>query len=86
MKYKGSIWGWLLLYGVVAYGGYYYFYDKKRFAKKIASSGMYGGGVTALMTFDRGYLAAWAKGINDGSATFSYKNGTYNTKGGKVKR
>lgn len=78
--------GWILVYGLVGYGAYYLLTKKKRDAKMIAFSGNTTGSVERLMTFDAGYLAAWAGAVKRKDAQFTYQNKLYLTKGGAAKK
>ena len=77
---------WILVYGAVGYGAYYLLTKKKRDAKTIAFSGSTKGSVEKLMTFDRGYLAAWAKAAKNKQPEFTYNNTVYVTQGGATKK
>ena len=52
----------------------------------IAFSGNTTGSVERLMTFDAGYLAAWAGAVKRKDAQFTYQNKLYLTKGGAAKK
>lgn len=76
--------GYLFLGAIVVLGGLTFFIyhdDKKRAAKTIAKyngASSYG----KLLTMDKAYLIAWAKGLKKGNEQFSYQGKNYNTAGG----
>jgi hypothetical protein len=76
---------WVAIYGAAAYGAYYYFFNKKRYAKIIVASGNFGGGVDALANFDKPFLKSWSEASRNGQPIFFFLGKTYNTKGGRAK-
>ena len=85
MQQRNKTFMWVAIYGVVAYGAYYYFFNKKRYAKMIIKSGNYGGSEDVLTTFNKPFLKAWSSAANYGQPTFIFGGKTFNTKGGKAK-
>lgn len=54
--------------------------SKPALAKAIKSMGGTSGNVES---FDKGFLKAWKKGLENGQIKFEYKGSNYNTAGGK---
>lgn len=57
--------------------------NAKAYARHIIKLNGSTGSFAALVVMDEGYLKAWSKALAKGNKDFSYKNGTYNTQGGK---
>jgi hypothetical protein len=62
---------------------YMYSHTKRFYAAKITRLGG-SSGFAVLMTFDQGYLKAWAKAIGKAKPTFTYDGNNYNTQGGML--
>lgn len=76
---------WVLLYAAAGVGVYYYLtHNKRHYAEVVLKLGGAGGGLKALLSYDSGYVKAWAKAIKAGNNTFSYNGKTFHTKGGKA--
>lgn len=58
--------------------------DKKYYAEQIIDAGYYTSGITSLLSFDEGFLQAWAKSAKKGEPTFIYGGKSYNTQGGRI--
>lgn len=76
---------WVAVYGLVGYGVYNYFTRKKRYAKIIAGSNNYTGGVTGLLNFGTDFLKSWSEASKNNQPIFFLNGKAYNTKGGKAK-
>jgi hypothetical protein len=83
---KGKPLFYVAIYGVVAYGGYYFFFSKTAYAKKIIAGGMYSKTLNDLKGFDYGYLRAWSISTTKNEPTFTYKGKVYVTKGGLAQK
>lgn len=69
---------------IVLVGAWYLYSHTKRFyASKIVKFGG-SSGFAVLLTFDEGYLKAWAKGLSKGKETFVYNGNSYYTQGGLI--
>jgi len=79
--------GLLVSLGVVAIvAGVWYFtsHTKISYAKAIIKNNGTQGSLAVLLTFDEGYLHAWAKSLSKGRDTFTYNGKVYNTSGGII--
>jgi hypothetical protein len=77
---------WIGIYAAVAYGGYYLYFSKDRFAKQIKSLGKSAGTLETLKTFDLGFLRAWASAARKNEPNFTFKGKIYVTQGGKASK
>lgn len=75
---------WIGVYAAVAYGAYYMFFSKTKYAKQIIQFGNSEGSLDTLKSFDIGFLRSWANASKNNEKTFTYQGKSYNTKGGKA--
>lgn len=83
MKNKTLLWAGI--YAVVGYGVYYKFFSKTAYINKIIKAGKYGkagGNISALRSFDYGFLKSWGSAAAKNEEFFYYKNVKYKTQGG----
>ena len=62
---------------------YMYSHTKRAYATTIVKLGG-NSSFPSLMSFDEGYLKAWAKSLSKARDTFVYDGKVYNTQGGKL--
>lgn len=80
---KGKTLLYVGVYVAVAYGGYYFFYSKNAFAKKIIGAGKYSRSIEDLKKFDWGFLKQWSMAASKNEPNFVYKGVVYLTEGGR---
>ena len=88
MKNKKYIWIALVILGVGGYYGYKLYKKPVELTKEqsvdlIVEKGKASNRET-LLTFEEGYVKAWANGILQNKDTFTYNGKSYNTQGGKA--
>lgn len=74
---------WVIGIGGAGFSFYKLYWDtQKRYAQIIISNGYYSDAISNLLSFDKGYVKAWAKSAQSGSAQFEYMGVLYKTAGG----
>lgn len=82
------MYNWFVCVGLLVAGSCYAYKNylsKKAIAKKIVKSGKHSN-PDALVKFDRAFLQEWASAAKNQEMYFIYRNNTYNTQGGTVKK
>jgi hypothetical protein len=74
---------WVIGFGAAGFAFYKFYWDsQKRYAQLIINNGYYSDSISNLLSFEKGYVKAWAKSAQSRSAQFEYMGVLYKTAGG----